>query len=60
MSPSQLMSVEEAIASLLAMAQARRLQGSESIALSDARQRVLANDLIATLDLPPWPNSAMD
>ena len=60
MSPSPLMSVEEAIASLLTMAQAQRLQDSESVALSDARQRVLANDLIATLDLPPWPNSAMD
>jgi molybdopterin molybdotransferase len=60
MSRSPLMSVEEAIASLLAMAQQQRLQDSEPVALSEARQRVLANDLVATLDLPPWPNSAMD
>ncbi len=60
MSRSPLMSVEEAIASLLAMAQQQRLQDSEPVALNEARQRVLANDLVATLDLPPWPNSAMD
>ncbi|AWY38603.1 molybdopterin molybdenumtransferase MoeA [Pseudomonas putida] len=57
---SPLMPVEEAISQLLAMAELRRLQDSESIPLSAARQRVLANDLLATLDLPPWPNSAMD
>ena len=60
MSHSQLMPVEEAIATLLAMAEARRLHDSESVLLSAARQRVLASDLVATLDLPPWPNSAMD
>ncbi|MGP0013443.1 molybdopterin molybdotransferase MoeA [Pseudomonas sp.] len=60
MSQSPLIPVEEAIASLLAMAQEQRLQESEPVALSEARQRVLANDLVATLDLPPWPNSAMD
>ena len=54
------MTVEQAIAALLAMAQAQRLQDSESVLLDDARQRVLASDLVATLDLPPWPNSAMD
>ncbi|WP_347926805.1 gephyrin-like molybdotransferase Glp [Pseudomonas helvetica] len=60
MSQSQLMPVEEAIDRLLAMAEAQRLHDSESVPLSDARQRVLASDLVATLDLPPWPNSAMD
>lgn len=60
MSPSPLMPVEEAIARLLAMAEAQRLQDSEPVALGEARQRVLASDLVATLDLPPWPNSAMD
>ncbi|UCR84043.1 molybdopterin molybdotransferase MoeA [Pseudomonas chlororaphis] len=60
MSPSSLMPVEEAIARLLAMAEAQRLQDSEPVALGEARQRVLASDLVATLDLPPWPNSAMD
>lgn len=60
MSPSPLMPVEEAIARLLAMAEAQRLQDSESVGLGEARQRVLASDLVATLDLPPWSNSAMD
>ncbi|WP_419794137.1 molybdopterin molybdotransferase MoeA [Pseudomonas palleroniana] len=60
MKGAPLMSVEAAIASLLAMAQEHCLQDSESVALSDARQRVLASDLVATLDLPLWPNSAMD
>ncbi|MGY1448531.1 molybdopterin molybdotransferase MoeA [Pseudomonas chlororaphis] len=60
MSASALMPVEEAIARLLAMAEAQRLQDSEPAALGEARQRVLASDLVATLDLPPWPNSAMD
>lgn len=60
MSPSPLMPVEEVIARLLAMAEAQRLQDSESVGLGEARQRVLASDLVATLDLPPWSNSAMD
>ena len=60
MSVSPLMSVEEAIASLLEMAAVQRLDDSEPVLLADARQRVLASDLVATLDLPPWPNSAMD
>ncbi|MGE8481559.1 MAG: gephyrin-like molybdotransferase Glp [Pseudomonas sp.] len=60
MSRSTLMPMEEAIVELLCMAQAQRLQDSEPVLLSDARQRVLASDLVATLDLPPWPNSAMD
>ena len=55
-----LMSVEEAIAALLALAEEHRLHDSELVLLSDARQRVLANDLVASLDLPPWLNSAMD
>ncbi|MCU1752803.1 gephyrin-like molybdotransferase Glp [Pseudomonas sp. 6D_7.1_Bac1] len=60
MSQSPLMPVEEAIARLLAMAETQRLHESEPVLLSAARQRVLASDLVATLDLPPWPNSAMD
>ena len=60
MSSSPLMPVEQAISRLLAMAQWQRLQDSESVPLGVARQRVLASDLVATVDLPPWPNSAMD
>jgi molybdopterin molybdotransferase len=32
----------------------------ESVHLSEALGRVLADDLTSPLDLPPWPNSAMD
>jgi len=60
MTSSALMPVEEAIARLLAMAEAQRLHDSEPVQLNAARHRVLANDLVADLDLPPWPNSAMD
>ena len=60
MTGSALMPLEDAISHLLVMAQEQRLQDSEAVSLSTARQRVLANDLVASLDLPPWPNSAMD
>lgn len=60
MSGSPLMPVEEAIERLLALADAERLYDHEPVLMSAARQRVLANDLLASLDLPPWPNSAMD
>ncbi|WP_085583373.1 MULTISPECIES: gephyrin-like molybdotransferase Glp [unclassified Pseudomonas] len=60
MSRAPLMPVEEALDQLLAMADAQRLPDSEPVPLDEARGRVLASDLVATLDLPPWPNSAMD
>jgi molybdopterin molybdotransferase len=34
--------------------------GSESVPISDARDRVLAADLVAAGDVPPFPCSAMD
>ena len=34
--------------------------GAETVALADARERVLAEDLVAPRNLPPWDNSAMD
>jgi molybdopterin molybdotransferase len=60
MSKAPLMPVEDALDQLLGMANEQRLADSEVLALDDARGRVLASDLVATLDLPPWPNSAMD
>lgn len=33
---------------------------AETVFLLDARERVLAEDLIATRPIPPWDNSAMD
>ncbi|NAS72431.1 molybdopterin molybdenumtransferase MoeA [Pseudomonas syringae pv. actinidiae] len=57
--PKTLLPVEEAIARLLAMAEATQITERQRVSLADA-ERVLAVDLVSTLDLPPWPNSAMD
>lgn len=55
-----LMPVEQALAQLLALAEAAPIGDSESLPLAEAEGRVLASALLAPLDLPPWPNSAMD
>lgn len=55
-----LMPVEEAFARLLEMAESSRIVEYEFLPLAQVQGRVLAQDLISTLDLPPWPNSAMD
>lgn len=60
MSKAGLMPVEGALDQLLGMANEQRLADSEILPLDEARGRVLASDLVASLDLPPWPNSAMD
>jgi molybdopterin molybdotransferase len=57
---SALISVEQALERLLAEAQAAAIVENESVSLALADGRVLAQDVIAGLDLPPWPNSAMD
>lgn len=55
-----LMPVEEALKQLLALADSAPITQTERVVLGEAQGRVLAVDLIAELDLPPWPNSAMD
>ncbi len=55
-----LLSVEAALERLLLQAEAAPIGGVEQVALADADGRVLAADLVAGLDLPPWDNSAMD
>ena len=55
-----LMPVEEALERLLALADAAPIEDVEQVSLADAEGRVLATALVASLDLPPWPNSAMD
>lgn len=57
---SPLMPVEQALQRLLALAEATPILGQELVDLADADGRVLAEPMIAGLDLPPWPNSAMD
>ncbi|WP_174875467.1 molybdopterin molybdotransferase MoeA [Vogesella oryzae] len=42
------------------LSRARPLGQSETVSLLDAAGRVLAVDVIATLDVPPYDNSAMD
>lgn len=54
------MAVEVALERLLEMAAATPITEQERVPLAEAQGRVLAEDLISTLDLPPWPNSAMD
>ena len=51
-------SVDEAVA--LIVAQLSPVEGVESIVLADADGRVLAGDLVASLSLPPFTNSAVD
>lgn len=53
-----LISVEQALERLLG--QAQPLQEVERVPLASARGRVLAKPLVTEIDLPPWPNSAMD
>ncbi|QXH55175.1 molybdopterin molybdotransferase MoeA [Pseudomonas maumuensis] len=55
-----LMPVEEALERLLALAEKAPITETEHVALAEAEGRVLAHELVAGLDLPPWPNSAMD
>jgi len=55
-----LLSLDEALAQLLVQAASQPIEEVESLALADAAGRVLAEPLTAGLDLPPWPNSAMD
>src|SRR5450830_277614 len=54
------MPVEEALQRLLDMAEAAPIREQQVLPLAACDGRVLAQDLISTLDLPPWPNSAMD
>ncbi len=52
--------MEEALQRLLALAEKSPIAETEHVALAEAEGRVLAHELVAGLDLPPWPNSAMD
>jgi molybdopterin molybdotransferase len=52
--------MEAALERLLALADAAPIEQVEQVVLAEADGRVLAEPLIAALDLPPWANSAMD
>jgi len=57
---AELLPVDDALALLLAQADAEPIHAHEIVAASEAEGRVLGETLAAGLDLPPWPNSAMD
>jgi molybdopterin molybdotransferase len=57
MSPAPLLAIDDALATVVA--QITPLQ-AETVPLEQAYGRVLADDLVAKLDLPPFANSAMD
>jgi molybdopterin molybdotransferase len=57
-SGAQILSVEDAVAAITARFDP--VEGIETVALAEADGRVLAEDLIATLQLPPFTNSAVD
>ena len=57
-SGAQILSVEDAVAAIVA--RFSPVDEVEAVALSEADGRVLADDLIATLQLPPFTNSAVD
>ncbi|MFF7709292.1 gephyrin-like molybdotransferase Glp [Pseudomonas sp. NPDC007930] len=54
------MPLEQALEHLLEAAARAPISACEVVALEHADGRVLAADLLAGCDLPPWPNSAMD
>ena len=54
------MSLDQALASLLAVAAERRIAERESLPTADALGRVLAEAVHSTLDVPPADNTSMD
>ena len=57
---SALLPLEEALARLLVLAEAAPIAETETLPAGAAAGRVLAEPLRSGVDLPPWPNSAMD
>ncbi|APD90107.1 molybdopterin molybdenumtransferase MoeA [Alteromonas mediterranea] len=55
---SKWLSLEEALTKALDAAYA--IDDVEQVSIFEANNRILAHDLVATLDVPPWDNSAMD
>ena len=52
-----LLNVDTALANILA---AMKTLPAETASLPDTLNRVLANDVVSPIDLPPFDNSAMD
>ena len=58
--PNPLMSLDEALDRLLAVASRQPIGDVEVVSTFDALGRVLAQDVLSTLDVPPADNSSMD
>ena len=43
-----------------ALSAAHTVTECETVSLFSANNRIVATDIVATLDVPPWDNSAMD
>jgi molybdopterin molybdotransferase len=57
-SGDKILTIDDAVAAITARFSA--VDGVEAVGLADADGRVLAEDLVATLQLPPFTNSAVD
>jgi len=57
-SGAEILSVDDAVAAITT--RLSPVEGVETVGLADADGRVLAEDLVATLQLPPFTNSAVD
>jgi molybdopterin molybdotransferase len=57
-SGAKILAVEDAVAAIVG--RFSRVDGVETVAVADSDGRVLADDLIATVQLPPFTNSAVD
>lgn len=55
---SKWLSLEEALSK--ALDAASPISETEQVNIFDATNRILADDVVATVDVPPWDNSAMD
>ena len=55
-----MMSLEDALATLLAVASKRRLVQTQRVGTFDALGRMLAADIVSPLDVPPADNTSMD
>ena len=55
---SKWLSLEEALTKALDAAKA--INDVEQVSIFDANNRILAQDVTAHVDVPPWDNSAMD
>ncbi len=55
-----MLSLDEALAQLLAAAPSHRITTSETLSPFDALGRVLAEDVVSLIDVPPQDNTSMD